>query len=169
MDYQPDNCYWFVAGDTTQVFASDRMTYVTAADSAYQSWLDMGNTTSRNPSAVDLSDVLIDYALPLVLAKGVQFTSKRVPVLNAVYSLDNTSLNAVGNVARDVVAGFGFPLGNSTFSCKDHDGNVHDFDEQAIQNFYKSARNYIASLTVAIRARASHATDALPNTPVVID
>lgn len=54
----PKNWYWFVAGDTTQVYSSASHTFVLVADATYQAWLSAGGVTSSIASLGELIDVL---------------------------------------------------------------------------------------------------------------
>lgn len=56
--YMPSDWYWFVAGDTSRVYSSSRLQYVSLDDQGYQSFLASGGVTSTNPSEGDLIDVL---------------------------------------------------------------------------------------------------------------
>lgn len=59
--FVPENWYWFIAGDTTQVYSSARSLLVPVADATYQTWLsNPKNKTYNAASTTELSDIL-DY------------------------------------------------------------------------------------------------------------
>lgn len=53
----PDNHYWFVGGDTTQVYSSASASTVPVSDATYQAWLANGPGTS----SIDTQTALADY------------------------------------------------------------------------------------------------------------
>jgi hypothetical protein len=69
MTYNPANNYWIVSGDTTQVYSSASAQYVPVSDASYQTWLALGNLTSRINSEAELWDVLSDQ-FPAGIAAG---------------------------------------------------------------------------------------------------
>ena len=69
MIYNPANNYWFVGGDTTQVYSSATAQYVPTNNVAYLAWLNAGNLTSRINSEAELWDVLSDQ-FPAGIAAG---------------------------------------------------------------------------------------------------
>jgi hypothetical protein len=58
MTFDLNNWYWFVAGDTSQVYSSASHSYVAVADSTYQAWLADGGITTNIATFIDLIDVL---------------------------------------------------------------------------------------------------------------
>jgi hypothetical protein len=58
MTFDLNNWYWFVAGDTSQVYSSASHSYVAVADSTYQAWLTDGGITTSIATFIDLIDVL---------------------------------------------------------------------------------------------------------------
>lgn len=167
--YNPIDCYWFVAGDITQVWSSARMMYVPVGDDNYQQWLASGlNTTSTNPAAGDLSAVMQEQALPLYFGAGITIVSDSTPAINSTYGLDPTTLDQIGTVARDSAAGFGLPLGAESFQYPDMDGNIRSLSEPNVQNLYKAMRNYVAATTYAIKTRVMGGAADLPSSTVPI-
>jgi subtilisin family serine protease len=58
-----EDSYWFVAGNTTQVWSSARATYVPTTDTVYLAWLAAGHETIDVVSEDELSATLNDIGL----------------------------------------------------------------------------------------------------------
>lgn len=167
--YNPIDCYWFVAGDLTQVWASGRMMYVPFDDAAYQTWLaPEGSITSTNPAQADLADVMVEQALPLYFGTGIIITSDSTPSINSTYALDADSYTLIGNTARDVASGLGFAIGTTTTPVIDLAGNVQTLTESNVLNLYKAMRMYMAQTQTAVVARVMGGTPDLPSNVVGI-
>lgn len=165
MLYNPIDCYWFVGGDTSQVWSSARMEYVPVGDDAYRTWIAQPEAiTSTNPSRADLADVMREHALPLYFASGITITSASNPAINGTYALDQKALDQVGAVARDSAVGFGLPNSAESFQYSDLTGAVKHLSEANVQDLYKAMRNYIAQTTLAVQKRVmGDASMALPS------
>lgn len=61
--FTPQNWYWTIGGDVSQVFAGARGVLVPANDAAYQVWLAAGNFPTPIDSIVNLAGVLAPYRL----------------------------------------------------------------------------------------------------------
>ena len=61
--FNPADCYWIVAGDTTRVYASARQIYVLVADAVYTAWLAANNLPSRIGTEADLWNALTFYGV----------------------------------------------------------------------------------------------------------
>jgi hypothetical protein len=58
MTYNPNNWYWIVAGNTTQVYESVSGTFVPVSNVMYQTWLAAGGVPTNIDTAANLGDVL---------------------------------------------------------------------------------------------------------------
>lgn len=61
LPYTPKDWYWFVGGDKTRVYSSNRGDFFAVADPAYSAWVSIGGVTSRIASAAELGEVLAPY------------------------------------------------------------------------------------------------------------
>jgi hypothetical protein len=60
----PKNWYWTVAGDPTQVYATNEVgDYVPVANTTYQAWIAAGGITSSIASELELGEVLAQHQL----------------------------------------------------------------------------------------------------------
>lgn len=56
--FNPNEWYWFVGGDQTQVYASARGVFVPITDATYVAWLAQGNFPTNIDTAANLGQVL---------------------------------------------------------------------------------------------------------------
>lgn len=61
-EYTPQNWYWIVGNDETQVYSSASGDYVPVSDATYVSWLADGGKATRITSSDELGEVLAAYA-----------------------------------------------------------------------------------------------------------
>lgn len=66
--YNPFAWYWVVANSTTQVYSSAVGDYIPNTNTAFQIWLDAGNTPTQIISEAELGEVLAPYSLRPVAA-----------------------------------------------------------------------------------------------------
>ena len=57
----PNDWYFAIGGDQTQVFHSGRGVFVPAADAAFIAWMSVGKTATALPSVSDLGSVLAQF------------------------------------------------------------------------------------------------------------
>ena len=60
LNYRPSDWFWFIGGDTNNVWSSARAMLVPATDADYVAWLDFGN---RPANAATMSDVEATLAI----------------------------------------------------------------------------------------------------------
>lgn len=82
-----------------------------------------------------------------MLNAGCSVVFTTAPELNAVYALDQVTMNEIGSVARDVASGLGLPFGAGDFSYPSMDGALKRFNAVQIQALYQKLRDYTALLT----------------------
>jgi hypothetical protein len=63
MPVPAEDAYWFVAGDTSQVWSTAQVAYVPVTDPAYLAWLEAGHETIEVISEDELSKTLNDIGL----------------------------------------------------------------------------------------------------------
>jgi hypothetical protein len=79
-------------------------------------------------------------------AAGIAITSTGTPALNATYALDQTTLDQIGAVARDVAGGLGLPGGGASFSYPDIAGVPRSFTAANVQALYRAMRDLVFAL-----------------------
>lgn len=84
--------------------------------------------------------------------------------LSAIWTVDETALTEVGNVARDSVCGFGLPLGLSTFDYPDLGGTARTMNAAEVVQIYMAMRDYVAAIVLY----DTDAAGSLPGQPVFI-
>jgi len=62
-EYNPQNWYWTVGGNQTQVFSSAAGDYVPVANAAYQAWGADGTVPTRIDTEANLGAVLAQHSL----------------------------------------------------------------------------------------------------------
>jgi hypothetical protein len=171
MTYNPADWYWVVAGSTTQVFSSNRASYVALSDTTYIAWLAEGNLPTKIAADGELTDVLIKANLPWSVAmhagqtdlgvltgaeaalvlqcSGLVLTFTGTPSLDGTYALDPGSIANLNGVYLGVAVGAGFPGGGSTFSWPDVTETLHSFTTTNFTNFGLAVRNYLYELSQA--------------------
>jgi hypothetical protein len=69
MQYNPQDWYWVVGGDTAQVYSSAAEDFVPTDNAAYLAWIAQGGVATKIGSAAELGEVLAEYSLrPAALA-----------------------------------------------------------------------------------------------------
>ena|SRR5471032_2400504 len=63
MNYDPSKWYWFVGGDTTQAWSSEKAAFVPADDVDFEAWLANGYVATAIDSIESLGDVLVEQYL----------------------------------------------------------------------------------------------------------
>lgn len=58
MNYDPSKWYWFVGGDTTQAWSSEKAAFVPADDADFEAWLADGYVATAIDTIESLGDVL---------------------------------------------------------------------------------------------------------------
>jgi hypothetical protein len=100
-----EDAYWFVAGDTTQVWSSARVAYVPTTDTAYLAWLAAGNTTIEVISEDELSKTLNDIGLghlaPIVSAAAVDRERDRRNNQGQFLTLKTGKVLAIATATRE--------------------------------------------------------------------
>lgn len=166
MLYNPADCYWIVANDTSQVWSSKIMQYIPASDTTYRAW-SQTNPTSRNPARADLAVVMQQDALPLYLnTVKLIVTSAGSPDASGTYELDTPTLTQIGNAARDVASGIGLPTG--TFTYIDITGTLRVLSAQNVVDLYKAMTLFVAQTTIAVQLRVMGTATELPGNSVTI-
>lgn len=163
MLYNILNWYWIVGGDTSKVFSSASLTYVSAANTNYTIWTAAGGRPSQILNADELLEVLQQQWLPINLGNGMQLESTGTPALNGTYPLDPASQSRITSVAASIAAGRGLPGGGSTFIYQGH-----AFTADQFLDFAEAAENYVYNLNEALAQMVLARTGSLPEQPVVI-
>lgn len=61
--YNPKDWYWFVAGDTSEVYSSKLGDFVLVSNPGYLAWVGTGGAPSNIASVAELGEVLAPYNL----------------------------------------------------------------------------------------------------------
>lgn len=182
------DCYWFVAGDTTQVWSSAQGASVALTNADYLAWLDDGHLTARIGSWSELYEVLVsrapDTAAALAVAHqaelrpdqigaalfavGCQIASTGTPALNGTYAIDQISQQQMAGVATSIAAGFGFPASLTEIPWPDVSGVPHLFDQPAFLNLAYAIQSYIYGIYQTIGALQAGIPAPWPAQPVTI-
>lgn len=64
MTSDPRSGYWFVGGDTSQLYSAAAASYVPAPDANYQSWIAAGHTPGQVPTETVLWNYLTEVEVP---------------------------------------------------------------------------------------------------------
>ncbi len=166
MPYNPSNWYWFVGGNTAQVWSSSAAAYVPASNTAFEQWCAAGNLATNIDSESDLQKVLaVQYpsGWPLTTAQlatnalsaGLTITSASTPALNGTYACDPVSQADIVAIETSLNAGKGFPGGTTTFNYPDMAGAMHAFTQANFTNFAAAIRDYVYGLKSAIAGVSS--------------
>lgn len=168
INYTPGNWYWIVAGSTSQVWASARISYVPITDSAYVTWLSDGNLPSRINSPTELYAVLLTQWLPGVVSAGCAVTSTATPALNGTYALDQPSLFNITSLSAGIAAGKPLPGGGTTFNYPDISSAQHAFTGANFLDFAAAIETLIYSAQQALAALLAGTSAAFPALSVTI-
>ena len=162
-NYNPLDWYWFVAGDTSQVYASARAQYVPTSDSSYTAWVAAGGMTTSILNAQELFDVLVAQWVPSTLNAGITLTSTGTPSLNGAYPLDPQSQQYITSISTGVAAGKGLPGGGGTFMF-----NGHSFSSANFLAFATAAEDYAYNLVQNLGQIVLTGSGSLPSSNITI-
>lgn len=189
--YNPENWYWVIADNTSEVFSSASGTLVVTTDATYQAWRAAGNLPSRASGITwtELSDVLQQQApdawlraaatlqasggltlaqgATLALAIGLTVTiSGSMTLAATVFPVDPTTAAKITDVVATINATGGFPGAVSSFPMKDATGAWHTFETVAQYKAVAAALSaYAAPLNLIIDGNPLNATS-LPTASV---
>jgi hypothetical protein len=166
-NYNPTNCYWVVAGSTTQVWSSSTFTYVPLTDATYVAWLAEGNLPSKIGSILELVEVMSLQVLPSIMTT-VQITSTATPALNGTYAISAGSQSNIIALSTGIAAGKPLPGGGSTFNYADATGTQHAFTSANFLDFASAIEGFIYNLGQAIGEKVAGGSNALPSSTLVI-
>jgi hypothetical protein len=82
--------------------------------------------------------------------------------LNAVYGLDQTTMDQIGSVARDAASGLGLPGDGDTFTYPDLAGVPHVFGEPTCIGIYKAMRDLLLKLNTQAAIMTNLGTPSWP-------
>lgn len=184
----PTDCYWFVAGDTNNVWSSQRAALFPISDPTYQAWSATGKLTARIGTWSELYDVLTQHApssapavaaahqvdlLPNQIAAslfsaGCHIVSTGTPALNGTYSIDPVSQQQMGGVATSIAAGFGFPASLTIIPWPDINGVPHGFNQTNFLNLAYAIQSYIYNVYQTEGALLAGLPATWPAQPVTI-
>ena len=160
--YNPLDWYWFVGGNTSQVYSSARAEYVPVSDTTYVAWA-VNNTATSILNAPELYEVLILQWIPSVFAAGINITSTGTPSLNDTYPLDPQSQQYITSISTGVAAGKGLPGGGSTFMY-----NGHSFTAANFLAFAQAAEDYAYNLVQALGGIVISGAGSMPSSNITI-
>jgi hypothetical protein len=103
--------------------------------------------------------------LAQIKAAGCTIASTAMPALNTTWSLDATTMDQIGSVARDYKAGLGLPRGLTTFTYPDRDRTPVTLTGDQLSALYQALRDYTAAASEYL---AGAPTDPPPQ-PFVIE
>jgi hypothetical protein len=189
--FNPENWYWFIAGDINHVWGSAAQELVAITDSTYFAWLAAGNITIGIDSYDSLYGVLLVRAPDIaalvagawvaagyldpqtsynyLVSVGCQVTSTANPsTLNGTYPIDTDTLALYDGVMASINSDKGLPGGGSTFNLLDIEGNFHPIGASDFTNLAEALRNYIYDLAVCLMALLGSHTATWPTQPVAI-
>lgn len=174
--FNPNDWYWQVGEDSTQVFKSRTGKFVNVNDSDFKQWTDAGALPSKIPSAADLYEVLKQQA-PDVLKQSeaalegtgdlepnqvwdvrvrsglnLSFTGK--DSLNGCYGIDRDHQLLVFGIAAGIGTGKGLPKGGDSVVITDAQGAPHEFTEDEFLLFATTVRDYVYDLNLALSGSA---------------
>ena len=160
--YNPLDWYWFVGGDTSQVYSSARTQYVPATDSTYVAWA-ANNTATNILNAEELYEVLVIQWVPSVFNAGITITSTGTPSLNGAYPLDPQSQQYITSISTGIAAGKGLPGGGSTFNY-----NGRSFSAANFLAFAQAAEDYAYNLVQDLGLIVMTGSGSLPSPNITI-
>lgn len=70
--YNPQNWYWIVGGNQTQVYSSAAGDYISVSDPTYRAWISLGNVPTKIDTEANLGGVLAPFDLRPVNANILQ-------------------------------------------------------------------------------------------------
>jgi hypothetical protein len=163
--YDVTNWYWFVAGNTSQVYSSAEAQYVPSSDATYLAWA-ASNTTTNVLNAAELFQVLSLQWVPLIFQAGITLTSISTPSLNGNYPLDPTSQSYITSVAASIANGKGLPgKGSRRLSFI---FNGVSFTSANFLNFASAVRDYVYNLVQDLQQIVTTGTGSLPTSNITI-
>jgi hypothetical protein len=174
--FNPNDWYWQVGEDPTQVFKSKTGKFVSVNDKDFKEWTEAGSLPSKIPSADDLYEVLKQQA-PDVLKQSevaLEETGDLVPhqvwdvrirsglnlrftgkdTLSGCYSIDRDHQLLIFGITAGIGAGKGLPKGADTVSIIDQQGNHHEFTEEEFLSFAVAVRDYVYDLNQSLTGNA---------------
>jgi hypothetical protein len=162
MAYNPQNWYWQVAGNSTQVWSSARLAYVPASDSIYEAWLAAGNQPTNIVSAPDLLGVMQQQAVPRFQVSGVAIISTSTPSLSGTYAIDPASLANLTALSTGIAAGKPLPGGGTTFNYADIAGVQRAFTAASFLNLAAAIETYVYDFDQALAALIASQSATMP-------
>lgn len=185
IQYNPNNWYWEIRGDDTQVFSSTSGTFVAITDPTYLASGILATVIASIPELYDvlvtqapaaavlaqstlLPDLLPGQQLKVYTKLGLTITSTGSPDVDGTYALDSVTLDQIGSVARDASSGLGLPGGLTTFIYPDITGTPHSMTSTNVVDVYKEMRNYIFALNTTAQTLENGGSAAWPASSVTI-
>jgi hypothetical protein len=170
MSYTPNfrDHYWIVAGDSTRVWSSKNIAYVSVSNAEYLAWRAIGYIPSTINSTGELLDVLQANWIPLIFANGIEITSTATPSISGIYSLADKAINQMVAIATGISAGKQLPGGGSTFNYPDLSNSMHAFTAPDFLNFGIAIENYIYSCTQALHSLLNDELASFPQSSITI-
>jgi hypothetical protein len=163
--YNVLNWYWFVGGNTSQVYSSLQAQYVPSSDATYLAWT-ANNTTTNILNATELFQVLSLQWIPLMFAAGISLTSINTPALNGNYPLDPQSQAYITSIAASIAAGKGLPGKGSRRLSFIFNGT--SFTSADFLNFAAAVRDYVYNLVQDLQQIVDTGTGSLPSSSITI-
>jgi len=161
--YRVESWYWIIGTNTSQAWSSAGMKFVvTATDVDYQNWIAAGNSPTIIGAGADLAQVMINQALPALMAQGVPLTSASTPSLNGTYELGISTLNTITGLSTKFAAGRPVPGGGLTFNYADASGAPHAFTAANFMNFADAIVDLIYNFEQAIGIITAGGTATMP-------
>lgn len=164
MAYNPVDCYWVVAGSTTQVWSSKRFSYVPLTDATYVAWLAAGNKPSRIGSTEELLEVMQQQVLPVIQETGVAIQSTGTPALNATYGISpQDEINLVSLQAAVAASPSPFPG-----YYRDVNGVKITMTGPQFTSIAEGLLGFIAAFEDALETLVDGGSETVPTQPVTI-
>lgn len=163
--YNVLNWYWFVGGDTTQVYSSLQAQYVPSSDATYMAWA-VYNTTTNILSTQELLDVLTLQWVPLIFLAGVTLSSTATPTLDGSYPLDPASQAYITSVSAGIAAGKGLPGKGTRRQTFVYNGFT--FSSANFLAFSTAVEDYVYNLVQDLQQIVLTGTGSLPSTTITI-
>lgn len=163
MSYDPNNWYWIVGQDDSQVFSSKSGTRVPPTDADYQAWINQEGGPSRIGSWDELFDVLkqqapdaLDRSIDTIitagtisperirevkLGKGISVDSTANKPLKGMYPIDDTSVSRYKVILRLMQS-----QNIDEVGVLDVDGKIHKFAYDELNKLVTAITDYVDSV-----------------------
>ena len=138
---------------------------ITLADGA-PSFMDALSTIQPavEPTPEPVTSAFIKTESQAAIDAGMLLQCEHNSALSAIWTVDDTALTKMGNVARDYMCSLGLPMGLATFDYPDRGGTARTMTGGEVTQIYIAMRDYVAAIVLY----DTDAAGSLPGQPVFI-